>query len=357
MRNDAMKRKTISLAAALLFASLGIVSAQEKVIEVKFAEPPAADSDTARTLKSLVKVRDIGEQYATGGLYLITHYGDREGLFQKENQKMMDHPWINDTWRFCSAFSTRHGNSVTAGHNWDNQNVGSIIVSLYKPSKGHASVSFSRAIDLGFPLNMDLMEIIESPWAERLLLTPFYATGGMNDCGLVIEFPGVKQTAVKPMSGKESVFAMFLIRKILDQAKNIEEAVGLADKYLPFDIEKNFVNFHMFIADAAGKSVVLEYGQDRWEKIYGDKAWQVLTNKPVYNVPDAKLREQCWRYKSLAEALDGAKGNVDWRTGLKMLQDVSQKGTTWSVAYSLPIKELYFSVYQKWDTIYHLQPF
>jgi hypothetical protein len=350
------KKTTAFLTAILIFLLSGFLSAQE-IIELKFTEPPVSDSDASRTLKSLVKARGISEQYATGGLYLITHYGDREELFQKENQKAMSHPLINDTWRFCSVFLAKHGNSVLMGRNWDNQNVGSIIVNLCHPAKGYSSVSFSRAIDLGFPLNMDLEEITESPWGERLLLAPFYSMGGINEHGLAIENPGVRQAAVKPIVGKEWVFQTFLIRKILDQAKNVEEAVSLAEKYLPFDLDKNSLNAHLFIADALGKSVVLEYVQGQWRKICEDKSWQVLTNIPVYNVPDAKLRERDWRYKSLAEALDKTKGETDWKTGLKMLQDVSQKGTTWSVVYSLPTKELYFSVYQKWGTIYHLKAF
>jgi hypothetical protein len=350
-------RKAILLAAVMSVMLCGMLAAQEKIVELKFAEPPVSGSDAARTLKSLVKARDIGEQYATGGLYLITHYGDREELFCKENQKMMDHSWINDTWRFCSAFSTRHEQSVIVGRNWDNQNVGSIIVSLCHPASGYSSVSFSRAIDLGFPLNMDLSEIPESPWGERLLLAPFYAMGGINEHGLAIENPGVRSATVRPVGKKEFIFQTYLIRKILDQAKNVGEAVNLAEKYLPFDIDKNSVNAHLFIADASGRSVVLEYGQGGWQKIYGDKPWQVLTNKPVFNVPDAKLREQCWRYKSLADALEKTNGEADWQTGLKMLKDVSQKSTTWSVVYNLPTKELHFSVYQKWDTIYHLKLF
>jgi len=129
------------------------------MIELKFAQPPASGSDASRTLQSLVKARDIGEQYATGGLYLITHYGDREELFQKENQKAIDNPMINETWRFCSVFSTTTDNSVIMGRNWDNQNVGSIIVNLYRPAKGYSSISFSRAIDLGFPLNFPTKEL------------------------------------------------------------------------------------------------------------------------------------------------------------------------------------------------------
>lgn len=351
-------KKAIFLAVACIFLIYIIAPAQNKIIKLKFAEPPVSDSRTrSRTLKSLVKVRDINEQYATGGLYLITQYGDREELFRKENQRTLDSPMINETWRWCSAFSTKHGNSVIMGRNWDNQNVGSIIVNLYHPAKGYSSVSFSRAIDLGFPLNVDLEEIKDSPWGERLLLAPFYAMGGINEHGLTVENPGVRQAAVKPIDGKELVFQTFLIRKILDQAKNVEEAVDLVEKYAPFDADKNSLNAHLFIADASGSSVVLEYEQDQWEKIFGEKSWQAVTNIPVYNVPDAKLREECWRYKSIAEALDKSKGDVDWKAGLKILQDVSQKGTTWSVVYSLPTKELYFSVYQKWDTIYHLKPF
>ena len=47
----------------------------------------------------------------------------------------------------------------------------------------------------------------------------------------------------------------------------------------------------------------------------------------------------------------------EWKAGLKILQDVRQKGTTWSVVYSLKSKELYFSVYQNWDKVYHLREF
>jgi len=351
------KQKIVLLAVILSFLLAGPAAAQDKLVELQFAQAPAAGTDAARTLQSLVKVRDIGEQYATGGLYLITHYGDRGELFEKENQKTMDHTWINDTWRFCSAFSAGSGSGAVMGRNWDNQNVGSIILNLYRPAGSYASVSFSRAIDLGFPLNMDLVQIRESPWGERLLLAPFFVMGGINEHGLAIENPGVRQTAVKPMSGREIVFQTYLIRKILDQAKNIDEAVSLAEKHVAFDLDKNSLNAHLFIADASGRSVVLEYEQDQWRKVYRDKSWQALSNKPVYDVPDVALREKCWRYKSMAETLEKADGRIDWPAGMQILKDVSQKGTTWSVVYSLPTKELFFSVYQNWATVYHLKPF
>jgi len=351
------KKKTIFLTVILLLMISGFVSAQDKVIELKFKEPPASASDVIRTWQSFVQVRAISETYSTGGLYLMTHYGDREDLFQEENQKLINNPFINQTWRYCSVFSAATENSIIMGRNWDNQNVGSIIVSLYHPPKGYASVSFSRAIELGFPENLELKQIKSKELANKLLLSPFYAMDGINEHGLSVAVAGVKHITHKPQKGKEPVFVSFLIRKILDQTKNIEEAVKLVENYIPFLLDKNSLDAHLFIVDSSGRSVILEYDQDEWRKIYGDKSWQVLTNRPVYNVPDTTLRDKCWRYRSISETLEDTKGNVDWKAGLKILHDVKQNGTSWSVLYSPTTKEIYFSVYQKWDTIYHLKKF
>jgi hypothetical protein len=77
----------------------------------------------------------------------------------------------------------------------------------------------------------------------------------------------------------------------------------------------------------------------------------------VYNVPETDLRERCWRYRSISESLEKAGGKIDWKAGMKILRDVRQNGTTWSVVYSPTTKDIYFSVYQEWDTIYHIRGF
>jgi len=40
----------------------------------------------------------------------------------------------------------------------------------------------------------------------------------------------------------------------------------------------------------------------------------------------------------LKQIKDSPCGKIDWRAGMQILKDVSQKGTTWSVVYSLPTK-------------------
>ena len=201
--------------------------AQGQIIDVNFTKVQGTDTDHEKTLKSIVKVRDISEQYATGGLYLMTHYGNLDELFKKENQKLIDNPWIDQTWRFCSIFSTTTKNGVIIGRNWDNQNVGSIIVSHYKPDDGYASVSFSRAIDLGFPLNLGLDDMAKTPFGEKLLVAPFYAYDGMNEHGLFASVTGINSVKVSPKEGQESLFIGFIVRKLLDHSKTVDEAIKL----------------------------------------------------------------------------------------------------------------------------------
>jgi hypothetical protein len=330
------------------------VGPQVKIVELKFGQPPAPGSDVSKTLPSLVKVRGISEQYATGGLYLLTHRGDYEELFQKENQKAVDQPMINETWRYCTIFSTKSENSVLMGRNWDNQNVGSIIVSLYQPPRGYSSISFTRAIDMGFPLNVDLESMRSTPLGSRLLLAPFYAYDGLNEHGVCAAVTGIDHVKVGPKQGKELVFVAFLVRKILDQTKSVDEAVSLAERYVPFDIDKNSLDCHFYVADASGRSVILEYSGNEWQTIYPERSWQVMTNNVIAGVPEAKLREKCRRYRSISETLEKTKGKVDWQSGMQMLRDAAQSGTTWSVVYSPTSKDVYFSVYQSWDKIYHL---
>jgi predicted choloylglycine hydrolase len=346
--------KTIIVLTALL-STTALVSlyAQQKIIELGFIQPQETGFDTTRTLQTMVKVQGTGV-FTEDGLYLLTQVGDREEIYRRENRELMDNPMINQTWRHCSVFSTNTGDSLIMGRNWDNQNVGSIIVNLCYPPDGYASISFSRSIDVGFGLK-DLEEHKTSMFGHKLLLAPFYSMDGINEYGLAVACTGAPLITVNPIEGKEQIAITFLIRKILDQTKYIDEAVELANNYVPFDIDKNMLCSHLMVADSTGRSVILEYVEDQWRAIYSDDSWQILSTKAVFGKSDDDLRELCWRHKSIAETFDKTKGHLDWSKGITVLQDVHQKGTTWSVVYSLRTRELYFSVYQNWDTVYHLR--
>ena len=330
-------------------------SAQETITELNFGSPSGEGSDTARTLHTLVKVQGTGG-LNQDGLYLITQIGDRSTICAAENQTSIDTPWRAQTWRYCSQFTTHAGGATLMGRNWDNQNVGSIIVSLNQPPEGYASVSFSRAIDLGFPLNLDLEQIKESELGSRLLLAPFYATDGINERGLAIAIAGVGETKHAATADSTLIFVTYLVRKILDQAATVDEAIAVAEHYVPFDLDKNSLNSHFLVADALGRSAVMEY-TDHWEISRGEGEWQIMTNKAVAGVTESELKDQCWRFTSISDALERSAGRVNWGAGLRILRDAAQQGTTWSVAYGLSSEDIYFTVYQHWDIVYHLSPF
>lgn len=324
-------------------------------LDVSFLAAPAIGTDREKTLKSVLRLRDVSEKYATGGLYLITQVGDREARFEKENEELLRHPWIGQPWRFCTIFSAKDGDSPIFGRNWDNQNVGSVVVSRYRPSGGYASVSFTRAIDLGFPLNVRLDEMAATPFGDRLLLAPFYAYDGMNEKGLFAGVTGVSQSKTGPKPGARKVFAGYLVRLILDHCRTVEEALELVKGFVPFDLDERSVNAHFLVADASGRSVVLEYSGDAWRKTFPKGSRQVLTNKVVTDVPEPVLRKRCWRYRTAAGELEKSDRGLGWRRAMQILKDVSQSGTTWSVVYLPKSADIVFSVYQDWDRVYRLR--
>jgi hypothetical protein len=340
----------ILVAAVLLAAATAApASSESDVVELEFVDGGGAvdgEIDVASVLESIVKVRQ--------GLYLMTIDGDCSDLLLDENQNMIDDPLINDRSRHCSVFSASGGGSVLMGRNWDNENVGSIVATLYRPVDGYESVFFFRSIELGFGKDIDLAVIESHAIGARFLRAPYYSMDGVNEHGLAVAVAGDQTTEVRPLPGKELVGISFVIRKLLDQTRTVDEAVELVQGYVPSLLDKNTMAGHLMVADASGASAVLEYDNDQWLVTRGEGTWQAMSTKRIHDVSVETLRENCWRYDGMSETLGKANGDLDWQGCMALLEDLTQKGTTWSVAYDLGAGELHLSVYQDWDTVYHL---
>ena len=139
------------IAMAASSALPGLAQAQAEVLELTFGVFGVSGVDAADALESVVKVRQ--------GVYLMTIRGGFEDAFEEENQRLIDDPLINDRSRYCSVFSAHSGGSVLMGRNWHNENVGSIIVTLYHPPDAYAPISFSRSIEMGSGKAIDLAEM------------------------------------------------------------------------------------------------------------------------------------------------------------------------------------------------------
>ena len=349
MRHGMRWALCLTLAVTVLSAP-----AAAKLIELEFVAPAEeADGsawtdrpDVGRVLDSIVRVHD--------GLYLMTIEGDCADLLLDENQNMLDDPLINDRSRHCSLFSVSGGEAVLMGRNWDNQNVGSIVATLYRPAEGYSSIFFFRTIELGFGKDIDIAEIESHAIGERFLRAPYYAMDGVNEHGLMVGVSGDKETTVRPLEGKKLVGISFVIRKLLDQTRTVDEAIAMVQGYVPTLLDPGTLAGHLLVADASGGSAVLEYDDDQWLVTRSEGTWQAASTKRIYGVSEATLRENCWRYDTMCEVLGTAGGDLDWRGSIALLEDLEQNGTTWSIVFSPEGPELWFSVYKEWDDVYHI---
>jgi len=97
------------------------------------------------------------------------------------------------------------------------------------------------------------------PLAERqslldALLWPF---DGMNEHGLVVGMAAVPPGQMHPDPDKETIGSLGVIRKMLDHARDVDEAVAILQNY-NVDVESG-PPLHYLIADPSGCSALVEF--------------------------------------------------------------------------------------------------
>lgn len=182
---------------------------------------------------------------------------------------------------------------------------------------------------------------------------------GMNDAGLFIGVLSLRGGgAVQHDPEKADIMASLAIRLSLDKCSTVDEAVEIFKSYNFFaDGEKSPYNYHFLIADASGKSVVVEYYRPDEEVPVEDasaKDWTInvidadhVTNfyltEPWYNYGVGQAR-----YDTLHSTLE-EKGRVMTEDECMDLlnavhTDLNAEGgaitsnTQWSVVYNLTKK-------------------
>jgi hypothetical protein len=339
-------RRRFSAVAIILFFLFLQGYAQDNVKRIRFKQVNSSESDEIRTLKSLQKIDD---------LYMITYYGDYNERLDEINRKILDEG-ISSVKKLegeefeCSLFAA-FGNpdNLIYGRNFDNPDCG-VLVGYYNPSDGYASIGFSRINDLGFEKDEDPTSV---PIEKRKLLlnSAFFTPDGMNECGVAVALAALSGVKTNVDEKRKSIFITCLVREILDHAKNIEEAIEICKKYNVFDSSESIVSHHLLISDPSGKSAIAEYHGGEWKVMLNKKPWQVVTNSPLYDVPERKRILTCWRYKKASDLLKKTNGDVDWKAGMNILKSVSVKGTQWSTICDMKNKEIFISLYRNYDDI------
>jgi hypothetical protein len=215
------------------------------------------------------------------------------------------------------------------GRNFDWEfNPAAIVFS--DPPDGYASVCMVDVSYLGFERQDDKFDSLEG--RRNLLYAALIPFDGMNEHGLVVGMAAVDGSEIPSDASKPTVDLLRIIRIVLDRCKNVDEALEVFPKY-NIDFSGG-PQIHYLLADASGKSALVEYSNGKMHVLRGEDPWQTATN--FYIVGNEKKAEgMCWRYKHIHGQLSKHEGKLAPDDALKLLGDVAQPHTRWSVVYDL----------------------
>lgn len=156
----------------------------------------------------------------------------------------------------CSTICTKDKNgTVFFGRNYDWEECRAIIVHTV-PDNGYESISTCCLDFLGFGEDYtpdgSMMERMQT------LAAIYVPLDGMNEMGLMVaDLMAGDDEETHQKTEKADLTTTTAIRLLLDKAANVDEAVELLKKY---DMNSSIGSaHHLSIADATGKSVVVEY--------------------------------------------------------------------------------------------------
>lgn len=234
----------------------------------------------------------------------------------------------------CSTIRTADEQGTTFfGRNYDWEECRAIIVHTV-PDNGYASVSTCALDFLGFGEKY----VPDGSMMERMqtLAAIYVPLDGMNEKGLVVaDLMAGDKEETHQQTNKPDLTTTTAIRLLLDQAANVDEAVALLGRY---DMNSSIGSaHHLSIADASGRSVVVEYVNG---EMYVTET-KIVTNHYLTDCEKKGVgsEQSHIRFDTLA-AYSGPAGATDVRD---MLESVAQKNypqtegsyekTMWSLVY------------------------
>ena len=262
----------------------------------------------------------------------------------------------------CSSFTaaTPAGDRLFA-RNYDFSRTNTCIVYTDPGHGRHASVS---TVDLQF-IGIDQDSVPQGLMDKVLMLAaPYVPLDGVNDaglaCGIYMSFQGPEGDTppTDQQTEKPDLTSTTMLRMVLDYATTVEEAVELISAYDLHDSANS--TFHYMIADATGRSAVLEWvnatdstdtdGTKReLNVLWSDGApYQAVTNYILtpgyYDGEPEESMKGLERYEHLTAALEETGGVLaDGGAAMDLLSQVGRRNwkqggdtvTVHSVVYDL----------------------
>ena len=251
----------------------------------------------------------------------------------------------------CSVFAaeTAEGEHIF-GRNFDLSQIHCLLIRT-SPRDGYRSISalIPEIIQIkDFPISsaMDKM---------KLLIAPYAITDGMNEKGLGVAALVVNGDPTYQDTGKLPITTNLALRLMLDKAATTDEAVELLSQY---DMRASGgSNYHFFITDASGKSVVVEYYNN--EMTVEDS--NLCTNFYLREgAPESENKNAYERFEIVKNALEDCDGIVTEDSGMDILKAAARNfnvpdadcSTQWSEIFNLEKGTLGIAIDMDYDHIY-----
>ena len=208
------------------------------------------------------------------------------------------------------------------------------------PDSGYASVSTVNLSFAGY--DEDYLPTAGISFDNFLTLAaPFLPFDGMNEKGVCMALLAVPEADMEDDPDKVTLNTTTVIRLVLDKAASVEEAVELLKNYNIYF--SGDITCHFLIADATGKSVLVEYYDGGLQVVESDTDYQIATNFIAYNgVNIGEGFTEFERYDAVEEVLQKNR-SITMEECQKLLNTVGvySEGIDklqWSVIYNLTDK-------------------
>lgn len=252
------------------------------------------------------------------------------------------------TWA-CSLFAALgDADNMLYGRNFDWSHSPAVLL-FTDPPDGYASVSMVDITYLGFE-GPKAGTLTDLPLIERrtLLDAPSLPFDGMNERGLAIGMAAVPPGNMLPDPNKGTTGSLEVIRKMLDYASNVDEAVAILQSY---NITFASVPLHYLIADSSGRSVLVEFYQGEMVVIPNKTPWHLATNFLRASAGES-AGWRCWRYDEISQRLAKVQGQLATQDALDLLKGVAQPNTQWSIVYGMDSGDISVVMGQKYDNLH-----
>jgi hypothetical protein len=327
----------LKLTRLMLILSLSLTACQSAATPVPVTQPTAESTLSEQqiaTLSSLQKVDDYP-------LYTMHYYGSSEAGLSFSTDSSLSPAWG------CSLFAAMGGADKFYGRNFDWEMSPALLL-FNHPTDGYDSVS---VVDIAYLVDDNADTLTDLPIEQRLALleAPVLPFDGMNERGLTVGMAAVPADVVQPDPNKETIDSLMVIRKMLDQAGDVDEAVAILQSY---NIDwGSGPPLHYLIADRSGRAVLAEFYQGELRLLPNDQPWHLATNFLRSSV-DGSAAGQCSRYDRIDQVLSTAEGNLDSENAMSLLQDVSQPNTQWSIVYGMSTGSVTVAMGEKYDHVH-----